>query len=689
MRSTFAGLNTTVRGLYAQQLNLDTMGHNISNTNTEGYSRQRVNLMPMPSENVPGFYGTCQVGAGANADSIMRTRDHFIDQQFWKQNSTLQYANSMSESLSKIEEVFKEPSDTGLQSVMNKFWNSWQSLSVNAADYGNRAVVKAGGAEVVNSIQLAASQIKENIADSNSVVKIKVAKVNQINSEIYALNKQIVQLESTGDHANDLRDRRDQLTNELSSLTRATVTEDSRGNYIIQIDGNEVVSGLSYSELETRSTKDAEYGFEIVNVFMKSAKADAQPIKFNDGELQATLDARDDGLVGAKHYLDQLVTMGKFFLTEFNEVHRKGLGTDNTNNNNFFGNLKNADGSDYDYKSDPDNIVGNWTNAQWLSAFETNTVLDTTEGLGKIAAKTSIFSDIMASIAEPTSVTTTGTYDAPRTKVQITSTMNGDTKKYSASFTDKNGNPKTVDATYAKGTLSFTVNGMTIDVAVNEDAIENLQYEISAAGSVSVLDSAGNPITGSNKIKVKPITGDYTGGKNSTKVKVEKELVGGLTKYYYTAGDDGQKTEFQPGETLTIAGLDLTIDVSSAIAYGSYTFTLSKDNNASGDNAVNLANRLKNDTSELLGNASLESYYSSIIADLGVRSQNSIRTRDNQEDMVAAIINRREGICGVSIDEEFSDMVKFSKAYSASSRVLTTLDEMLDKLINSTGTVGR
>ncbi|MPN63282.1 hypothetical protein SDC9_211039 [bioreactor metagenome] len=120
-----------------------------------------------------------------------------------------------------------------------------------------------------------------------------------------------------------------------------------------------------------------------------------------------------------------------------------------------------------------------------------------------------------------------------------------------------------------------------------------------------------------------------------------------------------------------------------------YKFALSQGNNASGDNAILLSNRLKIDTSLNLGGSSLDNYYSSMIGALGIQKQNAARLTDNQETLVNQIKNWRESTKGVNMDEEMTNMIRFQQGYNAAARILTTMDEMLDKLINGTGVVGR
>src|SRR5690625_3880548 len=131
MRSTFMGLETNKRGLYTQQSALYTTGHNISNANTEGYSRQRVNMQAtaghpgvgLNSGTIPGYLGT-----GVEAGSIQRIRDSFVDHQFRQESNKLGYWESRSQAISQMEDVLNEPSHYGLQKSLSLFWQSLQDL---------------------------------------------------------------------------------------------------------------------------------------------------------------------------------------------------------------------------------------------------------------------------------------------------------------------------------------------------------------------------------------------------------------------------------------------------------------------------------------------------------------------------------------------------------------------------------
>ncbi len=596
MRSTFSGLNTVVRGIFAQQVSLDTVGHNIVNANTDGYSRQSVNLGTTSPQSVYGQNGTYQVGTGVDVESVTRARDTLVDRQMWKESATLGYGKTIQDSLGKIEGVFEEPQDTGIQTVLNKFWKAWQTLSTNGSDNGARTALRETGVELVDAIQHSAQQLRDMVSDVNATLKVKVADINEITSEIASLNRQISNIEAGGkDHANDLRDRRDLLVDKLSSLMKVNVTEDSQGNYSITSSGVTLVNDNLCTELGTATSVDPDYGYEIVNV---TVKATGQVVNFTNGEMKGLIDSRDDTDVGAKGYLDKLATVSKFLLQEFNEVHRKGYGTDDSTNNNFFGDGDNNSGTgDPDYQSAT--VSGSFTKGDWINRLKVNPDLfDPIVGLSKIAAKT-----------------TPGTMPVTQSNLS--------------------GGALTLGGSYSgAGNTTFDVR---IDSVDSTGQITGASYRVNGGSWVTAaIDSTATP----------------------PKISLRDGLIAQIATNSNNAAND------------------------------TYTF-VPPQGNASGDNAILLGNRLKTDISANLGNASLDGYYSSVIGALGVQSQNAQRLTENQQTLVDQIKNWRESTAGVNMDEEMSNMIRFQKGYNAAARILTTMDQMLDTLINNTGVVGR
>lgn len=224
--STFHGLEMAKRALSAQQGGLYTTGHNISNVNTEGYSRQRVNFetgspFPVPSRVQPKIAG--QIGTGVNIGVVDRIRNKFLDMQFRTENSRLGYWETRQEALSRMEELMNEPSDTGLSKTMDKFWQALQDLADHPENDGARSVVAERGlamAETFNhlskSLESIQSDLKEQIDQSETDVNSLLEKINE-------LNRQIGKIEPHGMLANDLYDERDRLIDQLSEFVNVKV----------------------------------------------------------------------------------------------------------------------------------------------------------------------------------------------------------------------------------------------------------------------------------------------------------------------------------------------------------------------------------------------------------------------------------------------------------------------------------
>lgn len=227
--STFHGLEMAKQALFAQQSALHTTGHNISNANTEGYSRQRVNFdtsqsFPTGARNRPEIPG--QMGTGVEIGSVERVRNKFLDYQFRAENSKTGYWDTRSESLSRMEELLNEPSDSGLSKTMDQFWESLQELAANPENTGAQSVVAHKGSAVAETFNHFSKSLHSIRKDLKNQIDVTVTDTNGLLRQINELNNQIKQIEPHGYVANDLYDDRDRLIDELSEIVNIKVTND-------------------------------------------------------------------------------------------------------------------------------------------------------------------------------------------------------------------------------------------------------------------------------------------------------------------------------------------------------------------------------------------------------------------------------------------------------------------------------
>ena len=134
-----------VRGIFSNQLSLDTVGHNITNASTDGYSRQSVNLAATKAQSVASLYGDVLVGTGVDSISIERARNVYADKQYWSETSTQQYYKTTQTNYDKVEAIFDDSDSTGVLNAMEEFYKAWQDLSSNASTASSRvAVIEKG-----------------------------------------------------------------------------------------------------------------------------------------------------------------------------------------------------------------------------------------------------------------------------------------------------------------------------------------------------------------------------------------------------------------------------------------------------------------------------------------------------------------------------------------------------------------
>jgi len=263
MTSTFHGIETAKRALLTQQVALQTLGHNISNAATEGYSRQRVNLTTSAPIEAPAFRNSTmpgQIGTGVEYDSITRVRDSFLDLQFRRENQTLAMWEVMNQTFSSIEGLINEPSDNGLRAVMDKFWNSLEVLNRDPSLLSARIDLIGAAVNLTDTLNSIDKGLTDIASDLESNITATTVQINSITQKIADLNALIKRIEGPNQNANDLRDQRDLLVDQLSELVDVNVTMNADGSYTIVAAGVTVVEGNNAVQIDESIAEQASGG---------------------------------------------------------------------------------------------------------------------------------------------------------------------------------------------------------------------------------------------------------------------------------------------------------------------------------------------------------------------------------------------------------------------------------------------
>ena len=365
MRSTFMGLEASKKGLFVQQSALYTTGHNISNANSEGYSRQRVNMQassgfPHPGLNSPQYPG--HMGTGVEASSVQRIRDEFIDRQYRQETNKLGYWDSTLKSINQMEDILAEPSEFGINQAFTEFWKGFQDVSAQPDDSAARKVAIAKAESLADAFNYNYTQLETIQGNLGNEIAVSTREINTILKKISAINEQVQALEPNGYVTNDLYDARDLLVDELNEYLPVSIervpsggraSEVAEGSLKITYQGIVLVEGKYHGEVAVNNAGgqidgavDTDDKYDLFTTFeIKAANypdSTGNPdgsFSYSDMELEHAsrgkllslidayghVDADRNGSFGI--YPDMMTELNKVasaFIKTFNEVHAQG-----------------------------------------------------------------------------------------------------------------------------------------------------------------------------------------------------------------------------------------------------------------------------------------------------------------------------------------------------------------------------
>ena len=306
-------LEIGIRAVRTQRQALHVIGHNIANVNTPGFSRQRAVLATTLPQ---GFMGT-----GVKVESVQRLRDEVVDFYIREENPTLNRWKAKLEVLQGMEILFNEPSDSSIGKILGDFWNSWSDLANNPESGAARANVREQGEALCEAFRSLYQNLKDLQIKIDEQIKTEVEHLNSIIQQIADLNQQIEKIElGKSSQANDLRDKRDLLLDELSQLINFKYQEMQDNTLRLSVYGQLLVSKATVSPFMTEAGED---GFLEIKW-----KDSGERVIITSGRLKGLLEMRDEVIPG---FLAQLNELAAALIDQVNALHRQGIGLDGTN----------------------------------------------------------------------------------------------------------------------------------------------------------------------------------------------------------------------------------------------------------------------------------------------------------------------------------------------------------------------
>jgi flagellar hook-associated protein 1 FlgK len=335
MTDIYGVLSIGSKALSAQQKGIYVTGNNIANINTPGYSRQRLNM----ASDFPVDSSIGPVGTGVRAIEVERIYQRFLGVQINNETQSLGRWEANKDMLERVEMISDESGGYGLSQVMSDFWNAWQDLSNNPSGPVERSVLVAKSETLAATFSQNYQDLQTVQTDIDTMIKGNVDEINLMSEKIGSLNQKIVQMEAGGDTANDYRDQRDQLLNDLSEMIDINSFENANGGVTVSVgSGQPLVEGTNVYRLSTQVNASGHQN--IVWVDAADNTVDITD-SISGGKMKGWLNARD---LDIRNYLNRLDTLAQGLMEEVNSLHASGYGLDGSTGNDFFTGAATASG---------------------------------------------------------------------------------------------------------------------------------------------------------------------------------------------------------------------------------------------------------------------------------------------------------------------------------------------------------
>ena len=317
-------LNIAKWALYADQLAMEITSNNIANANTPGYSKQSLSLQA----NNPITMGPGQIGTGVRAKEVLRAYDYFLNEQVCEKKSDYSKYSAQKDALEEIEMIFNESDETGINKLTGEFWNAWSDVANNPDSLPERDALLAKTTNLVQAIQAIDYDLRSYQSHLDSNIQVSVEKINTMIDEIADLNQQISNVEVKGMiNANDLRDKRDMLLEQLSEYMGISYYEEQQSGQVMVyiLGGTPLVLGNETYHLSSEKQDTDGTPTDYTQVFWNDHSGRQVNItnRLEKGKIAGWVDVRDNRI---ESYINSMNTFTEELIWQVNSLHSAGSG---------------------------------------------------------------------------------------------------------------------------------------------------------------------------------------------------------------------------------------------------------------------------------------------------------------------------------------------------------------------------
>ncbi|MPM15878.1 hypothetical protein SDC9_62252 [bioreactor metagenome] len=587
MASTFGILETAKSGLSVAMQNQKITGHNIANANTVGYTRQRVITSAKESNAVYLIkpMEENRVGQGVEVISIQQVRSEYLDSQYRELNAKFSYSDSATQSLTYLEGLFNSEltAGEGLTGSIEDFFSAINTLAGNTTSEENRIALQKSAISLTQNFNLVYQEMESLWEDQNTSISTVAQTVNSLATKLVELNKAIARYERTGEAANDLRDERNLMLDELSGYVNITIENNASNPSMVDVSigGVALVDGTSAYQLEVSNLNTELAGIADLNAQI-AASTDPTEIADIQTEISNRL-----AQINAK-YSVSLTSAANAGNAEMRDISLDGTAL--------------VTGS----------VAVSVESARSLSLDEKINFLGNRLSLGgtELRLGTEITGGDLSAHMEMVTSKDSGTPGIPYYMQQL--------------------------------------NKLARSIAKNINDIhkEGYSYDTSTTG-----------------------TSNSANGLYFFNVETEDDGYGNITEQYdnITAGNFSISSSINDS-VWNIACSDVQVDVAKTNTGNSEIIT------------------------KMYADLASSRYYGTlngVVGHLSIALATNKSILNTRQSLLNSVDAQRSSVSGVSRDEETTNLIVYQQAYNACSRVISAIDEMLDVMINSMGTVGR
>lgn len=681
-------ISIAVTGIGAAQAGLLTTANNISNLNTEGYTRQRV----IQASNPTVMTGAGGFGQGTHVVTVERTYSEAVTKQVLNAQARVSGLDTYYSQISQIDNLLAD-STAGLSPAVQDFFNAMQAVATSPSSSSARQSMISSAQSMVDSFQSMYSRLDELESGVNSQISSTVKTINTYTTQIADLNQKIVSSASlNGQPVNDLLDKRDQLVADLNKLVKVDTQTNDDGSYNVFIGtGQQLVVGARATQMAAVGSS-ADPSRIVVGLVGASGKVQQLPENLiNGGELGGLLSFRSDALDGA---FNQLGLMAASIKQTFNA--QNALGQDLLGQTALSAAPPSTFVSQFFTSTSPvvfgnANNVGNAVVSGTLNSATYNGTNFYTKLTG---------SDYRLSYAQDTStIPATDQY----TLVRLSDNTSWTAASLGALSTAADQGFTLADngGTYSPGD-SFLIQP-------TRDLARKFAVDTSVAADPRLV-AAATPISVSARLA-------NTGSASVSDISVGPGyslagLSGGLNLTY----NAGNLSGFPVGSvTVTVGNVSTSYPIAAATDTVPYTsgatFTINASNTATGPAAISLAlsgapangdvftvktntsgvedsgnirrlGKLQTQNTTQGGTATYQDSYASFVNDIGNKASSAKTASEAQTTLLTQATAARESVSGVNKDEEAARLIQYQQAYQASAKVLEVANKLFDTLLS-------